>query len=107
MLECLRGLKVMSENVIEIVEKLNYELFEKGEEEITFVFQGNGFWEGVEVAGHPIWSDQTDTRVCFDGNNREPLETHLRREFNDLADRLSKLKFKRLPKRPVEEMTAT
>lgn len=90
-------------SVKDIVEALNYELFEKNEEELGFAYITSGMWEAVMFDEHTLWCDQNDEREYFDGNNREPLETFIKREFNKYADRLSKLKFKRVPKPPTVE----
>lgn len=88
---------------IKIVEKLNYELYDRGEEELAFSFSTTGNAEAILFDDHVLWCDQDDGREYFDGNNREPLETYIRREFNRYADRLLVLKFDAVPPPPTVE----
>jgi len=86
-----------NENVVDIVENLNVELYEKyGISDLNyFIYSTNGSEEKITVFGFTIWFSEEDNRVVIneDAIGSEPyyedLETYLRREYNNLLRRLA------------------
>jgi hypothetical protein len=88
-----------TKEILEVIEKLNIELFEKtGEDELDFSYMTNGFFEVIKFNNYVLWSSENDTRQWLERNETnlksgyEPLEPFLRREFNKYFEKLSKLK---------------
>lgn len=84
----------MEAEYIEIVNDLNAEVFERGnEEELSFNYRTNGFVDAIYFEGTCLWNSDLDTREWIDENSREPLIAYIKREFNNYANRLHRMKF--------------
>lgn len=82
-----------NKELIDIVRELNNELFDKGEEELSFTFLTDGFSEYIMFNDHMIWnSDDDDRNYDHETNDYEPLLPHLKKHFNHYVNRLNELK---------------
>lgn len=87
-----------------LVEELNSALFSKREEEYCFSYKTNGYIESISFMGVELWNSENEDRNFSEKDNEyEDLGIHIMREFNKHVERLSKIKFKRVPKWKNEE----
>lgn len=84
--------------IVELVEKLNYELYDKAhnlvvEGGLCFVYKSVGYSDYVAVLDFCLWSSENDTRDYDEETDEyEDLEVCLRREFNKLVEVLAQVK---------------
>ena len=84
----------MCNSKINLVSKLNEELFEKYKEVVhCFSYNTNGIYEMICFDSETLWQSNEDDRIFNeDENDYEPMETFIRRVYNRYLKDLNKLK---------------
>jgi len=80
---------------VEIVRELNVELYERHKEfDSYFEYRTTGFADLILFDGLLLWSSETDDREFDeDKNDYEPLVPFIKKQFNQIADGMQKLRF--------------
>jgi len=91
--------------IIEIVEELNSHIYDIDcTPEHSFSWCTNGYFSVIMFDDYVIWSSEDDARKLHDnGNDREPLDTCIKRLFNEYLEDINRFKFKRLKKFKVDD----
>jgi len=78
---------------IKIVEELNAELFEKGEQELSFSYETNGFCDIIKFQREILWDSENDEREWLEEKNQyEPFKPFIKKVFNDWIERIESFK---------------
>lgn len=87
--------------LLKLIEIINQEIYETIGEKfykeypVCLKYQAKGYASEIHFAGIKVWSSEYDNRKLSgngDGAEKEPLETHLRREVSRIADEIGKIK---------------
>lgn len=80
---------------VEIVTDLNIELYEQHKEvDSYFEYRTTGFAHLILFDESLLWSSEADDREFDeDGNDYEPLVPFIKKQFNQIADKMQKLRF--------------
>jgi len=85
----------MSYTLINLVEKLNIQLFEQGWEggEYEFTYLNNGYIEAVEFNETLLWNSDTDEREWDDEKDEYKLtvQEYVIKKFYEYRDNLNKI----------------
>ena len=88
--------RIEGEKIIEIIEKLNEEIYDNGgDEEFTyFDFRTNGTSAIINFMGnYQMWhSDEDEREYNDDKDEYESLEQYLRREAKEIINQISSIK---------------
>lgn len=81
--------------IIDIIERLNFELEDKGETYHRFNYRSYGHYNYVFFEDELLWDSDNDERE-YKGTSttKEDLEMYIKKQFNKYVNELNKLKFK-------------
>lgn len=83
-----------AQEIYNIVQELNYELWDKSEHEKAFSFTSNGSVEIVSFEEIVLWHSEDDEREFNEKEKAyEPLKIHLKKQFNKLVERMEVISF--------------
>ena len=80
--------------IIDIIERLNFELGDKGENFRTFYYKSYGYFHYIYFGDELLWDSDNDERELVGLNKYEDLEVYIKKQFNKYVSELNKLKFK-------------
>jgi len=93
--ECVSKNASTSMDYVEIVRELNVKLYEQHKEvDSYFEYRTTGFADLILFDELILWSSETDDREFDEGkNDYEPLVPFIKKQFNQIADKMQKLRF--------------
>jgi hypothetical protein len=79
--------------IIDIIEKLNEQLEDKGEIYRRFHYKSYGYFHYIYFGDELLW-DNDEREFIGITTIKEDLETYIKKQFNKYVNELNKLKFK-------------
>jgi hypothetical protein len=93
-----------SQEIIEVIETLNQEMFNNTGNEYMFLsFHTNGWCQRIDFLGCQLWTDDDDMREYNEESDEyEPLETYLRRTLREEIAKMAELLSANTPVNPQD-----
>jgi hypothetical protein len=87
--------KEQNVDYVEVVSTLNVELYERHKEvESYFEYRTTGFADLILFDEFLLWSSENDIREFDeDKNDYEPFMPFIKKQFNQIADKMQKIRF--------------